>query len=73
MRLKKEGVNLKDANILFIKMPCGKSISFKKYEDIPDESMPCTCGNPKHYFIRYVKTEEISAEKAIGLYAKLEV
>jgi hypothetical protein len=72
MRLKKEGLNLKNANILFIKMPCGKSISFKKYEDIPDESMPCTCGNPKHYFIRYVKTEDVPREKIIGLYTKLQ-
>ena len=38
---------------LSIQMPCGSEISFKDCNDIPNESLPCACGDPKHWFLAY--------------------
>ena len=32
---------------------CGGKASYKTWDDIPDESIPCPCGNPNHWLIRY--------------------
>ena len=45
------------APFLHISMPCGESVSYQEYEDIPMTDIPCTCGNPKHWFIKYVAHE----------------
>ena len=37
---------------LTIKMPCGCWSVYETFEDIPNESVPCSCGNPKHWFVK---------------------
>ena len=39
--------------ILSITEPCGNSVEYAEIEDIPLVDVPCTCGNPGHYFIKY--------------------
>ena len=34
--------------------PCGSTVSYKTYDDIPETDVPCPCGNPKHWLIRYL-------------------
>lgn len=34
-------------------MPCGHSKTFDDIEDVPFESISCTCGNPNHWFVKY--------------------
>ena len=38
-----------------ITMPCGKSQEFRTAEDIPFDDLPCPCGNPEHWLIKYGK------------------
>lgn len=33
--------------------PCGSTVIYKNRDDIPDHSVPCPCGNPKHWIIKY--------------------
>ncbi len=41
--------------ILEIKLePCGTEAKYKTFDDIPNESVICSCGNPNHYLIRYI-------------------
>ena len=39
--------------LLTILMPCGEKVEYPTEETIPLESVPCACGNPKHWFIHY--------------------
>ena len=34
-------------------MPCGETFEIKTFADVPLESWPCTCGNPRHWFVKY--------------------
>jgi len=36
-----------------VTMPCGANAIFNKAEDWPAEDLPCSCGNPNHWFIKY--------------------
>lgn len=36
-----------------IKMPCGEAIACEALEDIPLVDVPCPCGNPNHWLIRW--------------------
>ena len=36
-----------------IQMPCGKIVTFKNSSELPDQSLPCTCGRDDHWFIKY--------------------
>lgn len=36
-------------------MPCGKVYTFLNMMDLPEEDLPCTCGNPKHWFVKYME------------------
>jgi hypothetical protein len=38
---------------LSINMPCGSHVEYKTPNDIPDEDVPCPCGDPKHWMIKY--------------------
>uniref|UniRef100_A0A6M3L799 Uncharacterized protein n=1 Tax=viral metagenome TaxID=1070528 RepID=A0A6M3L799_9ZZZZ len=38
---------------LGISMPCGNSITIATEQDIPLKSLPCMCGNPEHWFVKY--------------------
>jgi len=33
--------------------PCRHSVTYRSFEEIPEESVPCSCGNPNHWFIKY--------------------
>lgn len=39
-----------------IGLPCGKTITCKTLEDIPLEDLPCPCGDPNHWLIRWETT-----------------
>ena len=42
--------------LLEIKMPCGKKLIFKTYKslrEMPHEDVPCTCGDPTHWFVKH--------------------
>lgn len=43
----------RDIPYLTIEAPCGNVCIFVTLDDIPDESVPCPCGNPKHWMIKY--------------------
>ena len=38
---------------------CGNKITYNSVIEIPDESMPCKCGNKDHWFIYYADEESI--------------
>ena len=38
---------------LVLCLPCGHEVKYEKLEDIPFESVPCSCGDPRHWFIKY--------------------
>ena len=38
-----------------VTLPCGHSIVYRSLSEIPEESVPCSCGNPNHWFIFYEK------------------
>jgi hypothetical protein len=40
---------------LVIQMPCGASVTYKTLDEIPVEDVPCTCGNPHHFFVKINK------------------
>ena len=44
---------------LEIKLPCGHSVVYEGSWDVPAESVPCTCGNPNHWFIQYGISEGV--------------
>ncbi len=52
-KAKRDGVDCSRSLILSIDMPCGRTVNYQTYEDIPAESTPCPCGNPKHWLIKY--------------------
>jgi hypothetical protein len=37
---------------LYTKLPCGEEYVFT-YDEFPVETMPCRCGNPDHFVVRY--------------------
>ena len=37
--------------ILDITLVCGERVVYWTLEDMPEGSVPCTCGNPKHWFV----------------------
>ena len=41
-------------SVLVIELDCGNAVDYKTFDDIPNEDVPCPCGNPKHWFIRYM-------------------
>lgn len=42
---------------LTIEMPCGKVVQYQTFADIPSEDVPCPCGDPKHWVVRYTVFE----------------
>ena len=38
--------------LLEIKMPCGSSYEIRFGDTLPTNSVPCSCGNTNHWFIR---------------------
>jgi len=40
-------------NFLSIELPCGESVAYKTTDDVPLVDVPCACGVPEHWFIKY--------------------
>ena len=40
-----------------ITLTCGNRLDIKREENFPFEDVPCSCGNPNHWFIKYEKGE----------------
>lgn len=36
-----------------IMMPCGDSITYPDIDDIPMKDVPCSCGDPTHWFVKF--------------------
>ena len=36
-----------------INMPCGQTITFARREDVPLVDLPCPCGNPNHWLVKW--------------------
>jgi len=34
-------------------MPCGYEYTILNIVDLPKSDMPCSCGNPEHWFVKY--------------------
>ena len=43
---------LQDSPLVAINMPCGEKVVYRTLEDMPTESVACTCGDPTHWFIK---------------------
>ena len=48
-----EGLTPKGKKYFKIKMACGHEMWITGVNDAPHESVPCTCGNPNHWFVKY--------------------
>jgi len=35
-------------------MPCGEGYMLLNIRDLPEDDLPCTCGNPMHWFVKYM-------------------
>lgn len=44
--------------VLKIGMPCGNEYIFECREDMPEKTLVCKCGDPKHIVIEYLKEDE---------------
>ncbi len=42
-----------------ITMPCGEKFIVERREDFPASDVPCSCGNPNHFFIKYEVQREV--------------
>jgi hypothetical protein len=36
-------------------MPCGETYKLKAIEDLPQEDLPCPCGDKGHWFVKYME------------------
>jgi len=36
-----------------IRLPCGNMLDIKQRRDIPLQDMPCPCGNPEHWLVKW--------------------
>lgn len=54
-RSEEAGIDVEADNyIMFaITMPCGESVSFRTLDDVPRVTVPCPCGEPGRYLVRY--------------------
>lgn len=34
-------------------LPCGTKVSYETLDDIPQGDVPCPCGDPTHFLIKY--------------------
>ncbi len=37
------------------KMPCGHTYELTDIDDLPAGDLPCPCGDPEHWFVKYEK------------------
>jgi hypothetical protein len=43
---------ISSAPVLTIEAPCGEKVMYKTIDDVPEVDVPCSCGNPNHWFIK---------------------
>jgi hypothetical protein len=43
--------------LLYYALPCGNVYELKRGDSVPDEDVPCPCGNPNHWFVKIDKRE----------------
>ncbi len=41
--------------VLSLTSPHGKTTNYATFNDIPDHDVPCECGDPNHWIIKYQK------------------
>ena len=44
-----------EAPYAVITMDCGEEKTYRRIEDIPTEDVPCPCGNPNHWIVKWVE------------------
>jgi len=44
--------------LLRVTMPCGEVKEYQTENNIPVTSDPCSCGHPKHWFLKFLDAEE---------------
>jgi len=45
--------DIPDAPAIEITMPCSNRATYKTFEDIPLQDVPCPCGDPTHWLVQY--------------------
>jgi hypothetical protein len=45
----------------------GCSVSYKTENDVPEHSVPCTCGNPVHWLIHYTDDDTLNIKEALNV------
>lgn len=50
--LVKWGSGISGGIFMVIEAPCGHKVEYRTPDDVPIVDTPCTCGNPKHWFIK---------------------
>ena len=48
--------------LLCLELPCKEIMTFQSPDDIPTEDVPCTCGDPNHFFIKFEDIDEETLE-----------
>lgn len=38
---------------LVLEAPCGHRVEYRDFADVPREDVPCPCGDPNHWIIKY--------------------
>lgn len=55
----KLGVDTKSGlPFITINMQCGSEVAYQTFEDIPKTDVPCSCGDPTHWFVKYSVLED---------------
>ena len=58
-RARQQGIDTESGlPFITIKMPCGVEIVYQLFDDIPEVDTPCSCGNPKHWVVRYKELDD---------------
>ncbi len=52
--------------VLSMELPCGEKVEYQEVEDIPFHDVPCPCGDPNHWFVKY-EAEKIYNAKEYAL------
>jgi len=49
-----------------VRMPCGNEQRFDNFLNLPVEDIPCPCGNPNHYIVRFIDNREVIDDSSSG-------
>lgn len=59
----KEKAALESSWPVIVRMPCGNSQRFDDFVCLPNEDIPCPCGNPNHYIVKFEDNREVADDK----------